>query len=306
MNLREWALPVYTILIQLAVGTLLSLWCIRSSLKKKHKQDEANIIIRNPILVIVFTTVFAMLGAHFHLSKPWLSFLAVLNFESSWLSREILASVLFSLTIGSLWLINLYRTEKWIEQTVLGWTAVLLGLMLNYIISRVYMLPTQVAWNSPLILLSFYVTTFLLGTMALICLLILDLKYAEFQKPENVQLHSKVIRQNLPWISGAAILFFVFDIAIIWEQLRQFGRGDIIMGTSLRLLLDLYKPILVMRLIFLIVAPIILGFASYLIHVGKKSPQKVMPQIYLSCLLVLVAEIIGRFLFYATHIRIGV
>jgi len=37
----------------------------------------------------------------------------------------------------------------------------------------------------------------------------------------------------------------------------------------------------------------------------KSTPQGLMLPVYLSCLLILVGEIIGRFLFFATHIRVG-
>jgi DMSO reductase anchor subunit len=36
------------------------------------------------------------------------------------------------------------------------------------------------------------------------------------------------------------------------------------------------------------------------------TPQSLLLPVYLSCLLILVGEIIGRFLFYATHIRVGI
>jgi DMSO reductase anchor subunit len=37
----------------------------------------------------------------------------------------------------------------------------------------------------------------------------------------------------------------------------------------------------------------------------KTKPQSLMLPVYLSCLSIMVGEIIGRFLFYATHIRVG-
>ncbi len=306
MNLREWALPVYTILMQLAVGTLLSLWIVRHRLRNRLEQNEIDLVIRNPILVIVFTTATAMLGAHLHLSKPWLSYLAVINLESSWLSREILVSMLFFVTAGTLWFVNHFWTHKWRLQTILGWIAVFFGLSVDFCISHVYMLPTQEMWNSPLVVISFFITTLLLGIMALVCLLMLDLKYAEFQKPDNVKLHVEVIKQNLPWISGAAATIFLFDFIITWGQLFQLRSGSIVMDTSLRVLLELYSPILTMRLMLLVIAPVILGYTSYRIYTNKRTPQSMMPQIYVSCLMTLVAEILGRFLFYAIHIRTGV
>jgi len=81
MNVREWALPVYTILMQLAVGAFVILWLIRQLVGSKFSAQEIDRIISNPILVIAFTSIVAMGGAHFHLSKPFHSFLAILNFK---------------------------------------------------------------------------------------------------------------------------------------------------------------------------------------------------------------------------------
>ena len=80
MNVREWALPVYTILMQLAVGARFHLMVDRSLASSKFSHQDIDRAILNPMLVIAFTMLFAMGAAHFHLSKPFHSFLAVLKF----------------------------------------------------------------------------------------------------------------------------------------------------------------------------------------------------------------------------------
>ena len=71
MNLREWALPVYTVLIQMAVGTLLCLWILRFFGRQKYGEEVIDRVIRNPLLIILSTIALGMLGAHFHLSRPY-------------------------------------------------------------------------------------------------------------------------------------------------------------------------------------------------------------------------------------------
>jgi len=87
MNLREWALPLYTILMQLAVGTLLVLWILRFLYLKQFGESIMDRILRRPVMVMFFTILAAIIGSHLHLSNPLLSFLAVLNVKNSWLSR---------------------------------------------------------------------------------------------------------------------------------------------------------------------------------------------------------------------------
>jgi anaerobic dimethyl sulfoxide reductase subunit C len=306
MNVREWALPVYTILMQLAVGALFVLWLIRSLANPRFNHQEIDRIIRNPILVIAFTAVVAMGGSHFHLSKPFHSFLAVLNFKSSWLSREIVFTLLFFLVTMSLLYLTYFRTHHRRLITGLGWLAILIGSILTYCMARIYLLPTQVAWNSSTVIISFYVTSLMLGAMAIACLMVLDLKFSEIKNSDDVELRINVIKYSFAGLTTLILLLVVLSMTIVYIQMRILAQGDVIARTSLRLLLELYQPLLVMRLVFLLFASIYFGVAVYRICRSRLIPQKLMMPVYLSCLLILVGEIIGRFLFYATHIRVGI
>jgi anaerobic dimethyl sulfoxide reductase subunit C (anchor subunit) len=306
MNVREWALPVYTILMQLTVGSLFVLWMIRSLANSKFSHQEIDRIIRNPIIVIAFTAVVAMIGSHFHLSKPFHSFLAVLNFKSSWLSREIVFTVLFFLTTMSLLYLTYFRVHHRRLITTLGWLAILLGTILIYCMARIYLLPTQVAWNSSTVIVSFYTTSLVLGVMAIACLMVLDLKFAEIQKTDDVSLRVEVIRYLFGGLTLMTSLLVIVRILTLYLQMHQLSQGDLIARTSLRLLLELYQPLLILRVIVLLFAAIYFATSVYRILRSQLPPQNLMLPVYLSCLLILVGEILGRFLFYATHIRVGI
>lgn len=306
MNVREWALPVYTILMQLTVGSLFVLWMIRSLANSKFSHQEIDRIIRNPIFVIAFTAVVAMGGSHFHLSKPFHSFLAVLNFKSSWLSREIVFTLLFFLTTMSLLYLTYFRTYHRRLITALGWLAIFFGVILIYCMARIYLLPTQVAWNSNMVILSFYTTSLVLGVMAIACLMVLDLKFAEIQKTDDVELRVEVIRYSFRGLAFMTVLLIFTRILTLFVQMQELAQGDLIARTSLRLLVELYQPLLFMRLIFIVFAAVYFSISVYRICQRQLPPQNLMMPVYLSCLLILVGEIIGRFLFYATHIRVGI
>jgi len=306
MNVREWALPVYTILMQLAVGALLVLWLIRSLAVSKFSHQEIERIIRNPILVIAFTAVVAMGGAHFHLSRPLHSYLAVLNFKSSWLSREIVFSVSFFLTTMSLLYLTYFQTQRRQLISFIGWLAIGLGIILIYCMARIYLIPTQIAWNSTTVVFSFYSTALMLGCMAIACLMVLDLKFAEIKKSDDIELRVDFIHYSFIGLTTLTILLVILSIAIIYIQMHLLAQGDLIARTSLRLILELYLPLFVMRLVFLLFASCYLGITVYRVNKLKTMPQNLMMPVYISCLLILVGEIVGRFLFYATHIRVGI
>ncbi|MBK9210449.1 MAG: hypothetical protein IPL71_20075 [Anaerolineales bacterium] len=101
------------------------------------------------------------------------------------------------------------------------------------------------------------------------------------------------------------VALVALNIAITFIQIRLLAQGDLTARTSLSLLVELYLPLFVMRMVILVYASISLAVSVVRMYRLQTTPQGLMSPVYLSCLLILVGEIIGRFLFYATHIRVG-
>lgn len=306
MNVREWALPVYTILMQMAVGALLILWVIRARTSSKSQEGELNRMIQNPILIINLTSLLAMIGAHFHLSKPLLSFLAVLNLETSWLSREILFSVLFLLSTGSIWYVSRTRKLHWELVTGLGWLAIFHGLVLVYCMAFIYVLPTQTAWNSLSVISMFFVTTLLLGGVMVACLLVLNMEFARIQKSADFNLRVTIIQDSFKGLSYLILALATIDLILTGLQIFHLQQGDATAKSSLALLLELYLPLLIGKCLALIYGAFSMSFYVNRMCRQKGSPSGIMSSVILSSLLIIIAEVTGRFLFYAVHVRIGI
>jgi anaerobic dimethyl sulfoxide reductase subunit C (anchor subunit) len=307
MNLREWALPFYTILVQLATGALLTLWIIRYFAARKYGREQVDRIVDNSILIIFLTILAGMMGAHFHLSKPYLSFLAIMNLRRSWLSREILFNVLFFLTTGGLLFLQFRVRNRWQLKTALGWLAIAFGLANVYCMGRIYLLPTQVAWNTSLTMLSFMNTALLLGMIALVSLQIMDLKYSELRKLPKAQVQAQIIQTSLPWFAVAATFM---TVVIVTQYVYQFFllNNDAFptAQTSLLLLVRLYPILFGMRLTVIFLGVTGLAVAAYWQGQKRRPVSDLLVPTYITCLLVMIGEILGRFLFYATHVRTGI
>ena len=305
MNVREWALPIYTILIQMSVGMLLVLWTLRLFGRKKFGEAAVDRVVRDPLLIINITIIFGMIGAHFHLSKPFLSFLAVSNFRTSWLSREILFTLAFFLCTAALWFFQWVRTGHWGLKTALGWLAIFFGSVTVYCMGRIYLLPTQAAWNMPETILAFYGSMLLLGVMALTAILIMDLRFMEVRQQGVLTEWMLMVTAAVKRLAVAAGVFLlpVFMINLIYLYSLHTGTG--LAQTSYDLLVKLYEPLLVVRFLLLPagVAWLVIPVAG--LRRATKSVQELYTPAYLACLLVMVGEILGRFLFYAAHIRTG-
>ncbi len=288
------------------MGALLVLWVIRAAARSSFAAKELDRLIRNPLLVILVTAFMGMVGAHFHLSKPFHSFLAILNFHTSWLSREIFFTILFFLVTAALWYVSRnQRHNQWLI-TNLGWLAIVFGLVVVYCMANIYILPSQAAWNLMTTLLSFFATTLLLGAMAIICLMVLDMVFAQIQKSPDLELHARLIKHSFKNLSFMVLVFVVLEIIISIFLIDLLEQGDMTARSSVELLFDLYMPLFILRGLALIYAAISLGYFVRRMYRQDGSLQGIMMPVYLSSVLIFVGEIIGRFLFYAVHIRVGI
>jgi anaerobic dimethyl sulfoxide reductase subunit C (anchor subunit) len=306
MNLREWALPVYTILVQLSYGALLTLWLLRTFTSVNIDRGLINTSINNSLLIIFITIVVGMIGSHFHLSQPYLSSLALLNLSRSWLSREILFNLLFFLTTGWLLFLQIKEPAAWRLKIGLGWLAILFGTGNIFCMAHIYLLPTQSAWNTWLTIFSFFSTALLLGVTALVSILFMDLRYSEMRKLPDAKARANLLENSLNWFALSASLLGALVMAENLAQIYLLRHNAIATSQmSLQLLVQLYPALFVMRLASLILGVSGLVAAVFWRSNRHKPVSELLVPGYITFLLIIVGEILGRFLFYATHVRLG-
>lgn len=247
MNIREWALPVYTILIQMSVGMLLVLWSLRLFGSKRYGKEVLDQVVRDPLIITLATIILGMIGAHFHLSRPYLSLLAVSNFRTSWLSWEIVFTLLFFFSTAVLWFFQWYRKGLWRLKSVMGWLAIIFGVVTVYCTGRIYLLPTQAAWNMPETILAFYGSMLLGGVMALAAILIMDLKFNEVRQKRPLPEWATIVNDAVNRLAVAAgvMLILVFVVNIIY--LYSLQTGTPLAQTSYGFLMELYEPLLILN-----------------------------------------------------------
>lgn len=306
MNLREWALPVYTILMQLAVGTLLVLWLIRRLNLDRVGAPAMDRILRKPVMVMFFTMLVAIIGSHFHLSKPLLSFLAIYNVRHSWLSREIIFTILTFIGCAAL-VDRLWKQKEGDEvlTTAVGWVVIISGYATIFSMASIYLLPTQAPWNHWATILQFYASSLLLGPTAATALLVMDAIFSQEYELDLVEPRLQLILRSLKMLSWIAVCALILIIALNAAQILGPAPANDLAQISLSLLLGLYKPLLAVRLGVLCAAVGILNLVAYRLVKKAHALTALITPVYLACLLALVAEILGRFLFYASHVRLG-
>jgi DMSO reductase anchor subunit len=93
---------------------------------------------------------------------------------------------------------------------------------------------------------------------------------------------------------------------ILFFQTASLFSGDAAAQTSLNLLLKIYQPLLILRLLLLFVGIGWLSVTAERLHRRKLVIDDLLQHVFIACLLVMVAEILGRFLFYAVHVKVGI
>ena len=305
MNIREWTLPVYTILTQLSSGALLFIMIIRLLRKKTISLEEVDYTTKIPILIIFITALFAVGFAHLHLSRPFLSFTAIRNIKTSWLSRELLLNLIYIILLTSLcstlWFIKGHFRIK----TILGWLTILAGFGTEYCMAHIYMIPSQPAWNTQLTPISFFFTSLLLGVMTVPVLMMMDLIFKKSMVKEETSIHVQLVELSLPWLTTLAIVISISVSILIFFQTANLFGGSPAAQASLVLLMEIYQPLFILRLIAMFVGVGWSGITTAQFFRGKIQIDRLLTHTFTACLLVLVAEILGRFLFFAIHVKIG-
>lgn len=179
------SLIVFTLLGQCAAGMMILL-CFRR---------ESNTLLSWVAACILALAALASLG---HLSAPLLSWRTLANVDSSWLSREILMCIIFGAGILAYAIFN----WRW-----LCWLAAILGIVFVYVMSRVYTIPTEAAWNTPLTFWNFMAAGLLLGATVIVFTLELSRKT---QDKQSVLLGGWAI--TLMCCMALSLLFIVFQM----------------------------------------------------------------------------------------------
>ncbi len=295
MNIREWALITFTILAQMASGAMLVLMVIRAYLAMKAKTEEVDNMLDGPLFIVVPIMGLGLLASLLHLNNLANVVKAVPNLGSSWLSREVVLGVAFVV------LAAIYTFLQWRKiggnalRTLIGWITAVVGVAQIYAMGMVYMIRTQPAWNTLATPINFFVTALLLGGLAVAVAMMIIHRQAEKQSP--------LFRQVLQGITMSAIILLGIEFLILPIYMAYLATQGPVALESLMLMVGPYFGTLALRLIVIFV-----GVGVLVAYLSRNLPgrEKAMATLtYSAFVLVLVGEVTGRILFYATHIRIG-
>jgi len=295
---KEWPLVAFTILGQMAVGIFLAAFFPRSLLgillpaSVGPSPDSAPQGSKIVLLAIVLAlSAAAALISFFHLHHPFRARYVLSNLRTSWLSREILFE------LGFLALVSAGAFLAWRRPTDAGlWNSVIVVGSLAAVLfiasmSKLYMLPSVPAWNQHYTPVSFLLTTLTLGTMA--TTLVMDVMGGGRDS------FGVLLR----------VSFFLVGAKLIFALLLTPAHGicGSRPGPSLRPPVETPRRLHWGRLALRSVGLVLIGAAIMTRGVEHRAAAGagVTGLLAAAFVLVLAAEVIGRFLFYGLIVRPG-
>jgi anaerobic dimethyl sulfoxide reductase subunit C (anchor subunit) len=309
MQVSEWPLVLFTILAQMAVGSFVVLGVVQllarrhTDVKTVDKLSDATLYAIGPVMVVSIGVAF------FHLGNPINALHTIAGIGHSWLARELFFGAGFAI-LGAAFALCQWR--KWFTpllRQILAAVTALVGLALVFCMSMVYAsLPTVPAWHSPATPISFYATAFLLGALAVGTAFVIEAWFNR-RKADGAEPDATIgtlTRGTLRGIGVASIILLGVEFVVIPTfvlSLSQDGSGAA--RQSLAALMVGSGAWFVVRLVLVALGAGVLGFFLY--RTATKGGDRILAITASSAfVLVLIAEILGRVLFYDSLFHVGI
>jgi len=283
MITKEWALILFTVLSQAAIGAFLLLTIFR----QRNTDREMDPTYRKAVWPLAGMTLVAILASLVHLGRPGLALYALENLGSSWLSREIFFTGGFFVLLLS----SVVAENTPLVRRVIAWLAVLSGAAAVVSMASIYQFSMIPAWQGFNTYVAFVTTALLLGSVTAAGLLLL------FGRG-----HGEVARNlaALVWIGAATLVVEAIAYPFYLLALQD---GSKAAQASLALMGGKYMLVAVLRWALLLV-----GGLLPLVLIGRRlaAGNRAAGLVYTALAFIMAGELIGRFLFYATGIKIGI
>lgn len=277
---KDFPLVIFTLLQQMAAGGFILLAVL---LLTKSISQNNSLQLSKRMVVILIISGLALMTSTLHLGHPFRGANVIFGLGRSWLSNEVIITGLFFGSVGAYWLLS-WRFPEW---TMLRQVSLIAGLLsgiagiaamsLTYMI---YTVPVWDTWHTPA---SFFTSA--LTTGALLALLLLQPITDPFSKKTNHIMHF------------AGLVGLISCALVMALQVQHWGSISSAITTPAEQFPGYAAWTQIRAAILLITALVWLAT----LFKNNSSPRTLL----LTLLLVIVAEGMGRVVFYGVHMTAG-
>ncbi|MDO5735651.1 MAG: dimethyl sulfoxide reductase anchor subunit [Propionibacteriaceae bacterium] len=304
---HELPLVIFTIAAQMSVGSFVVLGLIHL-LNWNTPQATLDKVTMPALYAIGPLLVLGLAASTLHLGSPLRAANALLHLQSSWLSREILLGMFFAGSGALFAVLQWFRLGSHRLRQALALVTAIIGLSLVYAISQVYSLRTIPAWSTFNTPLRFYITTFLLGGVAVAAALVVA-SFIRRRRGGPVDLEARaLITRTIQAISFGSIFMLGLKFIAQPAYMAYLGtEGSAAAQATLEMLSGEYMVLSAAQNILIFLGVAGLGFLLFRMAGSQGGWSKLLPITTVAAfVLILSGEFIGRLLFYATMVRVGI
>ncbi|HHS8065489.1 TPA: dimethyl sulfoxide reductase anchor subunit family protein [Yersinia enterocolitica] len=278
MGWHEWPLMVFTVLGQCVVGgfIVLGLALIFGGLSRGQQQR-----VHRSMFALWVLMALAFIASTLHLGSPMRAFNSLNRVGESALSNEIAAGSVFFAVAGFYWLLAILNKMPALLGKIWLVVAMVLGVVFVYAMCRVYSIDTVPTWDNIYTPLGFVLTAFISGPM----LGYLLLQWADINGRAMLQLPMISVLALI--ISLASVIMQAASLPLIYSSVQQASQ-----------LIPDYGTLMVWRLVLLV-----LGLGCWICPLIRGRTPMTLGMIF-AMLLIIVAELIGRGVFYGLHMTV--
>ncbi|EOZ3161714.1 dimethyl sulfoxide reductase anchor subunit family protein [Yersinia enterocolitica] len=279
MGWHEWPLMVFTVLGQCVVGgfIVLGLALIFGGLSRGQQQR-----VHRSMFALWVLMALAFIASTLHLGSPMRAFNSLNRVGESALSNEIAAGSVFFAVAGFYWLLAILNKMPALLGKIWLVVAMVLGVVFVYAMCRVYSIDTVPTWDNIYTPLGFVLTAFISGPM----LGYLLLQWADINGRAMLQLPMISVLALI--ISLASVIMQAASLPLIYSSVQQASQ-----------LIPDYGTLMVWRLVLLV-----LGLGCWICPLIRGRTPMTLGMIF-AMLLIIVAELIGRGVFYGLYMTVG-
>lgn len=271
-GLHELPLVIFTVLAQSAVGC----WLIFTFVLCRENNQASCNYLNKAIFVLLALLGIGFISSVLHLGMPLRAFNSLNQVGTSMLSNEIASGALFFALAGLYWLLAvLGKMPQSLAKLWLILTA-LVGLVFMYMMNNLYHISTVPTWNTALTSWHFYLTV-VIGGSALAYALLSANSHKSYQLRCTPALYWLGV-----FLSAIVVIYQGFGLSQIHSAVQQAAA-----------LVPDYAVMHVVRLCVLAIAGLLLFKVRNMFASG------------LAVVIVLLAEMIGRTVFYGLHMTVG-
>ena len=273
----ETSLLIFSFCLQAAIGIMLFITLGKQLYKDKEFKAAA--------LVAAVLSVVGILASLSHLGRPLAFLNSLSNLGSSWLSNEALLSGIFA-GIAVLYALVLYLKPNQTFDTVLRWLGSIVGVIAVFSMAKLYTSTIVPVWQGINTYVEFYATTIAVGALLFI---VLSLKQLQ-----------DIDKRVYGLIVLAAV---IIQAAVAVPHAINLGVEGLAAQASAAILSSMSFVIGLKWLLVLAGAGILMWPSAQKADAGAASGAGI---IYAACALLVVGQLIGRYVFYAAVVAMNI